>query len=120
MAVNFVHFPSEGLPFFSKRIQIYDVFCLSKGLLSVVVHYGYQVRKIVMCRKHYRLPQRAFVAFRITDQHEQAIRSSSQPRRKSRPCANAQAVAERAGRKINAGKMMFGMNPEQVTSAEIG
>src|SRR5208283_1621171 len=103
MAIYFMYLPSEGFPFFSKRIQIYDVFCLSKGLLSVIVNYGYQVRKIVMCRKHYRLPQRAFVAFCVADQHEQAIGRSLQPRREGRACSNAQSVTERARGKIYAG-----------------
>ena len=102
MAVQLFHHKAEAAPLVRKRFQRQHIVSRPVALQFVVVDQRHEIIQPVLGGAHRRLPDRTFVDFAVAEQHEGAIGTSAHPRGQRKPDADRQAMAERAGRGLDA------------------
>ena len=111
MAVNLLRAPAEGLETLLVRRHV----VAQRGGLALAepvhVHNGNQVVQVVDARQRGRFPHRALGAFAVAEQDISAVVQVVEPRAQRHADADAQALAQRAGRHIRKrqarGRMAF-------------
>ncbi len=100
--VRFAHRPAERPPLVRERLQVQNVLHVSEALYFIVIDDHDKIVKPVLGREQNGLPVRAFVAFAVAQDGENAVRKSVPLGSQRHPAGDRQSVAQRAGRKLDA------------------
>src|SRR5947209_2752376 len=90
--------PAERAPLRAERLEVDGVRDAPQRLELVVVDDRAEVAQAVVRREHRRLPRRALVAFAVAEHDEDALVAAQPSEVERHAGADAEAVAERAGR----------------------
>jgi hypothetical protein len=94
--------PPEGAPLVDERLQPQGFGHRRQALDLVVIHHGDEVIELVVAGEKDGFPVRPFIALAVAEQHEHAMRGAIALRAQCHSRPDRQAVAQRAGRELDA------------------
>ena len=103
MSVDNDNMPSESLELFVYGVRAHYLADFSVYLKSVVIHYRYQIVKLIMSGQHCRLPYKAFFKLAIAENGVNSVNIVIQLSRKSHTAGGGNSLSQRTGAHINAG-----------------
>ena len=100
------HVPVERAPFLGQRLDPHDVFDVAVDLLVVVVDDAAEMVEPVMGGEHRRLPDLTLLLLPVAHHAIDPARMVVDARRHGDAAAHRESLPERAGRDLDAGRVM--------------
>src|SRR3569623_1610683 len=119
VAVDALDGPAERSPLVRERLQRKRVLDGREALELVIIDDRTEVGEAMVRRKQRRFPDRPFVAFAVAEQHEDALAAAHATKLHRHAGADAEPMAERAGRERDARHILVADVARQVRSIAV-